>query len=79
MEPQNSKKWIWIVLVIVIVAGAAWFVFGKGWSAKKTVENNTVAPAPEDSTTAIEKDLGLIDVGDVEKEMQDVEEDINSL
>ncbi len=87
IEPK-SKKYL-----IVLMIGVAVILVGLGiwyWQVQK--EKNVAPPeiiptapatAPlnfqEDSTSAINKELDNIDVGDLDKEFQAIDTDLNSL
>ncbi len=87
----TSKKNIIIAAVIVVVVlalvGVGFWYWQKSQTPAAPSTVGTVgtppspdAPAPkEDLTTAINQDLGNIDMGDLDKDFQGVDSDINSL
>ncbi len=60
--------WIWVAVVLVAVALGWW------WS-----QNRVSMPPVSDKTAAIEKDLSAIDLGNVDKELQSTDADVNAL
>ena len=76
-----------ILIVIIAIIIFALLGYGIWWQYQKQTANEAAnqeaqmnqQTAPEDSTAGINKDLNSIDVGDVNKDFQDVDKDINSL
>lgn len=64
------NKWIIIIIIIMIAIGA-----GVWWKQS----NAPVIPVPDDNTAVIEQDLLTIDLGDVEKDMEMIDKDVNQL
>ena len=65
-----NKKTLLIIIIIAAIALLGFLLSG----------SPAVKPAPaEDSTAAITKDLEGVDLGDLDKEFQDVNADLNSL
>lgn len=64
-------KKLTILIVLAAVALVVWLV----WSSV----GQTPVIAPADSTQAITQDLDGIDLGDLDKEFQDIEEGLNQL
>ena len=76
MSEKKGRSWtMWAVLVIII-ALAAIFIF---WEGPAT----PAAPAPEigteDTTSAIDAQLGSIDLGNLESELQDIDAELDQL
>ncbi len=64
-------KKLTILIVLAVIALAIWLV----WSSV----GQTPAVAPSDSPEAIAQELNGIDLGDLDKEFQDVEAGLNQL
>ena len=78
MNTQN-KTWLWVV-VLLAVAAAAWLWWGY-WPVSAPGTSETAGPAlsQEDTTAAIEQELGATDLGNLEAELQSTEADLQSL
>jgi len=79
MESQN-KTWLWALVAVLILAAAGWM----SWSSRQAVapsvsETAGSALTVEDTTSAIEAELNATDFGDVDKELQSTEADLQSL
>jgi len=68
-----NKLIIWIIAVVVILIGL-WLLFG--FTKPNQVPGPFTAPAPSQQ---ILSDLEAIDLGDLDKEFQSIDEDLNSL
>jgi len=80
MEPQNSKNKVWTILAVVIVLAVLGFWFWKGSKpATAPVEEVGSLVSPEDTVATIDQELQATDLGDLDKEFQGVEADLNSL
>ena len=75
---QNSKKWMWVAAVVVVLAVLGWWMWQKPASVTAP---ETAGPAlsPEDTTVAIEQELDATDLGDIDAELQATEADLQSL
>lgn len=83
IEPKSKKYFVVLIIgvVVILVGLGIWY-----WQSQ---EEEIVAPsaaiptAPatvkEDSTSAINQELNSIDVGDLDKEFQAIDSDLNSL
>ncbi len=72
MPEKKGKGWlVWAVIIAIIVL-AAIFIFWEGPVA--TPEIGT-----EDTTSAIDAQLGSIDLGNLEAELGDIDADLNQL
>ena len=80
MEPQNSKNKVWTVLAVVVVLAVLGFWFWKGSEpVTAPVEEVGSLVSPEDTVATIDQELQATYLGDLDKEFQDVEVDLNSL
>lgn len=73
MQEKKGRGWaVWVVVIVLIVI-AAILIFSRG----------PAAPGPEigtdDSTSAIDAQLGSINLGDLEAELGDIDADLNQL
>lgn len=78
MESQ-SKTWLWVVAVVVLVALGGWL-----WRSNQAVApsgSEAVGPAlgADDTTAAIEQELNVTNLDDLDKELQSIDADANSL
>jgi cell division protein YceG involved in septum cleavage len=70
MNTQNGKIIIWlVVLALIIAAGFIWYRYYFAQSEPLS---------GEDTTSAIENDLGAVDLGDLDSDFQSVDKDLNS-
>jgi len=75
------RKIVWIIIVAVIAVGAwVWF------SQRSVIEEPTTEGLPQlpevsdkDTTTQIQQDLNQIDLGDIEKQFESIDADLNNL
>ena len=84
-QTKKTNIWLWILIVVVvlIVVGIVW------WKVKKIsrvpgeeVEIPSVSEGkelPSDTTEEILKEVENIEVLDLEKEFQEIDQDLNSL
>lgn len=80
MEIQNSKTWLWVAAVVVVAAVlGGWFWWSN--SAVAPTVSDTAGPAlsGEDTTASIDQELNATDFGDLEKEIQSTEADLQAL
>ena len=77
---QNSKTWLWVVAVVIVLAAfGVWFWQSNQAVAPATSETAGPALSADDTTTSIDKELNATDFGDLEVELQSTEADLNSL
>lgn len=92
MEPtiSNNKTLIWVmVIVAVVVLGGLVWIFMSGQPALQTGQEEEVLPpsltppppaaVKEDSTQAINKDIGSVDLGNLDEDFKTIDNDLNSL
>lgn len=65
-----KKNLVLILVAVALVVLGFWY-----WNSVK----EEAAPLPEDSTTAINQGLDGVDLGDLDKEFQDVEAALGTL
>lgn len=73
-----STKNLIVILVIVLLAVAAWFM----WSKPLTVtapEGESVEIGANDTTPVITEELGSLELPDIDAELESVNEDLNLL
>ena len=70
-----------ILLIVVAVVGIVVWRMQSGYIIPPTGEPATASPTVtlNDSTSAINQSLENIDVGDLDKEFQEIDSDLNSL
>jgi len=76
METLN-KTWIWILIVVVVLAfvWAAWqYDFFNGLITKEEA-----LISDNDTTAEIDKDLNAVDVGDPDQDLKNLDDDLNQL
>lgn len=73
MPEKKGRGWVVWAVVIVIVVLAAIFIFWQG-PATPGAEIGT-----EDTTSAIDAQLGSIDLGDLEAELGDINAELDQL
>ncbi|MEK9168237.1 MAG: hypothetical protein AAB698_00335 [Patescibacteria group bacterium] len=88
IEPKSQKNLIVLIIigvVVVLVGLGVWY-----WQVQKeeiiapsadisTVPEVAPLTAKEDSTSAINQELNSVDVGNLDKEFQAIDSDLNSL
>lgn len=77
--PDNNKKKIALIAIAVLAAGA---VLGIWWwqSQSPNVFNISAPPmAAPDSSSAINQEVGGLDVGDLDAEFKQIDTDLNQL
>ena len=83
MAAPKSKIWMWVVVAVVVVAVIAAFAWWRYVpQAMPSVPSAGVISAPltgGDTTADIDKDLGAVDLGDVDQELNQLDADINQL
>ena len=79
MESQN-KIWLWALVAVLILAAAGWMWVSSREAVAPSI-SETAGPAltADDTTSAIEAELNATDFGDVGKELQSTEADLQSL
>ena len=62
---------LWVIIAIIVVtAGFVWYRYYFAPSSEPL--------SGEDTTAAIENDLGAVDLGDLDSDFQSVDKDLNS-
>ena len=76
MNNQKGGIWLWVLLVVVVlgIAYLCLIYFGRNLNPYRATGLSS-----EDTTEAIEKELQATDFGDLDKELQQTEADLNSL
>ncbi len=80
IEPKSKKYPIVLIIgaVVVLIGLGIWY-----WQIQTTTIPTAPATAPltveEDSTSAIDQELDSVDIGDLDKEFQAIDADLNSL
>lgn len=71
-EESKGRSWtMWVVIAIIVVLALV-FIFWQGPAATPEV-------GTEDTTSAIDAQLGGIDLGNLEAELGDIDADLNQL
>lgn len=70
-----NKKLLFIIAAILVIGGL-WWLLRSG-----RIDNLPQLPgaSPEDSTIEIQKDLEEIDLGDINKEFENIDAELNNL
>jgi len=64
-----------LVLIVLVILVGVWY-----WWSRKTVPPQPTPPSTkEDSTLTINQELEGIDIGNLDKEFQEIDQDLNSL
>lgn len=74
---MNKNILIVSAAVVVLVLAGIWF-----WSKQSSAPSQTQQPSsqePSDTTGSINADLEALDLGDVDKEFQGIDVDLNTL
>ena len=80
MSPQGGKWWVWIVIAAVVLAGVAiWWYVAYRPAPESTTAETTMPLSGEDTTAAIEQDIEAVDLGNVDEELDALDQDINQL
>ena len=70
-EPK-SKKWLWIIFVIMVIIGAAFFI----WQYVSNISpTSTTTPTTQEKSTDTTSD----DLSNADKDLQSMDNDFNSL
>lgn len=73
-EVKESRAWVgWVILAIVVLA-IALLIFARSPAPTETPEIGA-----GDTTSAIDAQLGGIDVGDLDAELKSIDEDLSQL
>jgi len=76
---MNTKILIALVVIVLALLGVIYFSAEKaGYQSVNDVGGNDQTPA-EDSTAAINSEIENIDLGDVDAEFKQIDQDLNSL
>ncbi len=78
---MNTKILIVLVVIVIALLGVVYFSSEKG-DDQNSMENSNQSPANGtaiDTTSAINADIENIDLGDVDTEFQEIDQDLNSL
>ncbi|KKS44208.1 hypothetical protein A2567_01410 [Candidatus Azambacteria bacterium RIFOXYD1_FULL_42_11] len=70
---NTSKTWIWILIVVVVLA-LAWTAWQYGFLSRLEAPLSS-----DDTTTAIDKDLNAVDVGNPDQDLKQLDTDLNQL
>lgn len=71
---MNKNTIIIVVVIVAVILGGVWW-----WLQRGTTEGQPSTQAPSDTTGSIQTDLNNLDLGDLDKEFQNVDADLNSL
>lgn len=74
METSN-KTWIWILIAVVILALMAAWQYG----FLNRLLPTTLQISDNDTTAEIDKDLGVVDVGNPDEDLKQLDVDLNQL
>jgi len=87
-QPKKNNNSVLIVILLLLFAAiiGIWYWWGQ---SQKIITPQTPLPTPtprietgtqkEDSVSSINNDLNALDIGDLEKEFQLIDQDLNSL
>ncbi|MDP3975160.1 MAG: hypothetical protein Q8P88_02670 [Candidatus Jorgensenbacteria bacterium] len=76
-EAKKGRSWVMWAVLIIIIALAAIFIFWQGPSVQAPEVGTEVGT--EDTTSAIDTQLGGVDLGDLESEFQSIDADLGQL
>ncbi|MBI2036895.1 MAG: hypothetical protein HYT14_00865 [Candidatus Liptonbacteria bacterium] len=80
MENKNKKVWVWVVIGALVVAGLWWYAYYQPTYQAPGELPQTAQPLSGGDTTAdITDDLNAIDLGDIDKDLQQLDADIEQL
>jgi hypothetical protein len=73
---MNSKKTILIVAALIVIAVIVYVVYQRDRGLQV---DYSPATQESDTSSAITQDLEGVDLGDIDKEFQDIDKELNSL
>jgi hypothetical protein len=82
------KKFLLIVIIIVVALLAFWFLQKSGYAPSYPPQppvgtvlpaGETLSPAADDSTSAINQELESVDLGNLEQEFQSIDNELKNL
>lgn len=83
IEPKSKKYFIVLIIGVVVILVGLGIWYWQSQEEEIVTPSAAIPTAPatikEDSTSAINQELNSIDVGDLDKEFQAIDSDLNSL
>lgn len=74
---NTSKTWLWIIIAVVVLA-FLWVAWQYGFF-NSLVTNEKAPISGSDTTSAIDKDLNAVDVGNPDQDLKRLDADLNQL
>jgi len=75
-----GSKMLWVILGLSLVAGGlAWWYVNNMMAPKPFVQQGPVVDQEERQDTLIGNEIKEVDLGDLDKEFQEIDKDLNSL
>lgn len=71
--------WIVVAAIVVLIGAFVWWQYGFYQSPPSPTAGTSEPLSGEDTTAAIEQDLGAVDLGNVGEELDQLDKDINQL
>lgn len=73
---ETSKTWFWILIAVVVLA-LAWAAWQYGFLDR--LLPTTLQISDNDTTAAIDKDLSVVDIGNPDEDLKQLDADLNQL
>jgi len=74
---NTSKTWLWILIAVVVLT-LFWITWQYGFFSRPITKEEP-SLLDNDTTTAIEKDLNAVDVGNPDQDLKNLDSDLNQL
>lgn len=80
MENNNKRMWVWVVVGALVVAGLWWYVYYQpSYQAPQEQPQATQPLSGGDTTADITRDFNAVDLGDIDRDLQRLDTDIEQL
>jgi len=79
MENKNKMMWVWVVVGALVVAGLWWYVYYQPFVTAPEAQPQAVPFSGGDTTADISEDFNAVDLGDIDKDLEQLDADIEQL